>query len=104
MTALAPKMYTSYDLIKGDNFEVLHDISTRVKGVKLSQNPLANWNYNMVFQERNTMKGANINMQLHNGEMSKIITPKNVLTAAHTKMIVAKDFSTCIPLFLKLAA
>jgi hypothetical protein len=104
MTALAPKLYIPYDLIDGpDGSFVLHrDEHPRVKGVKLAQNPLHNWDYNSVLSERTVKTGANTNLQLHNGVMSKITIEKNVLTAAHTKMQVSPDFSTCIPLFLKL--
>jgi hypothetical protein len=98
MTALAPKMYCSYDIVDEKN----KDVATHVKGVKVYQNPLTSWNFNMVLNSRTTMEGANTNLQLHAGEMSKIKTPKNILTAAHTKMKVASDFSTCVPLFLNI--
>jgi hypothetical protein len=79
------------------------EIGHRAKGVRPEQNPLHNWDYNNVFLEKTVKSGANTNLQLHDGKMSKITITKNVLTAAHTKMQVAPDFSTCIPLFINLA-
>jgi hypothetical protein len=100
MTALASKLYIPYDLVQGDGKP--RDGNPRAKGVKLALNPLHNWDYNSVLQMRTVKTGANTNLQLHKGEMAKITTTKNVLTAAHTKMRVSEDFSTCIPLFLSL--
>jgi hypothetical protein len=46
------------------------------------------------------MQGANTNLQVYNGQMSKITIKKNMLTAAHTKAKVHVDGTTCLPLFL----
>jgi hypothetical protein len=102
LTALAPKLYQPYDIVEGNGFMLLKDEKPRAKGVKLELNPLHNWDYNSVLQMRTTKAGYNTNLQLHNGEMSKITVQKNVLTAAHTKMQVTDDFSTCVPLFFQL--
>jgi hypothetical protein len=117
--ALAPKVYIPYNL---DN-SVVKDGGPRVKGVKLSQNPLSAQSYIKVLDDMEKicaltydedgneidviemrkksgpLKGTNTNLQLHNGVMSKITVTKNILTAAHTKYKVTDDYSTCIPLF-----
>jgi hypothetical protein len=96
MTALASKLYTTYNV---DNIN-LSPVSVHAKGVKLSQNNLKSEYFQDVLNKRTLMKGVNNNLQLHNGVMSKIHVTKNILTAVHTKYKVSKDFSTCSPLFI----
>jgi hypothetical protein len=73
----------------------------KVKGVCKKQNPLTPQDYVDVLAEKKILEGKNINLQLHKGEMSKIIMAKNVLTPIHTTYQVVNDFSTCIPLMMK---
>jgi hypothetical protein len=45
--------------------------------------------------------GANNNLQVRNGEMSKVTIQKKTITPVHTKYRVLPDFKTCIPLKTK---
>jgi hypothetical protein len=92
MIALAPKCYTCFN---ADETQ-----ATRSKGVNTRQNRLCHTDYISVLDSKNTKAGTNINLQLHNGIMSKISSDKNILTATHTKYKVSNDFSTCTPLYV----
>jgi hypothetical protein len=106
--AEAPKSYNTFSLPV--NFHKLNtnnltlDITEGIsrhytaKGVRKCQNPLTVKDYHDILMKRTTKQGTNTNLQLHDGEMSKVIITKNVLTAAHTKYRVSSDFSTCFPL------
>jgi hypothetical protein len=96
MIALAPKLYTAFNI----DLYVMETASLHAKGVKLSQNKLTPQDFIVVFNGKNIRRGANRNLQLHNGVMSKIHINKNVLTAVHTKYKVSSDFSSCVPLFV----
>jgi hypothetical protein len=93
MIALAPKMYTCF------NGEV--PASVRMKSVSRRLNhPVPN-DYREILEKHSVKQGLNRNLYPHNNVMCKISVVKNMLTAAHTKMFVLLDFSSCGPLFIQ---
>jgi hypothetical protein len=92
MVALAPKMYTCFN---GEN-----PVSVRMKGVSRRLNHPTPADYQSILTEHTIKKGINRTLSLHNNAMCKLTIVKNMLTAAHTKMYVLPDFSSCAPLFL----
>jgi hypothetical protein len=98
--ALAAKRYTCFD---GDstNKIVCNGYKRDKKNIKPTD--LSHKDYGVIINEHSLVKRTNHNLQLHDGVMSHISVEKNVLTAAHTKYKVSKDFSTCVPLFFDIA-
>jgi hypothetical protein len=109
--AEAPKSYNTFSLPVNFHKSNPNDITLNItdgisrhyttKGVRKCQNPLTVKDYHDVLVNRTIKEGTNSNLQLHDGEMSKVIICKNVLTATHTKYRVSSDFSTCFPLRTK---
>jgi hypothetical protein len=108
MLALAPKTY-SCSINSDKNKPWLNGIkttATKCKGYQV-QDKLNFKDYFDLYADRRTLLGTNNNMQLKKDNederliMTNISVTINVLTATHTKYQVTKDFSTCIPLFLK---
>jgi hypothetical protein len=91
MVALAPKMYTCYNA--GDKY-----ISRKVKGISIRQNDLQVKDYRDTLLNKSVVMGTNTNLNLHKGIMSKISVSKCAISAAHTKMHIMRDFSTCAPI------
>jgi hypothetical protein len=99
MIALCPKMYCNFNV--GDtNIPYANYITGHytTKEVNKTQNPMT-WNdYDKALNEGNIKTVSNTNLQIRNGEMSKVVVQKKAITPIHTKMRVLPDFKTCIPL------
>jgi hypothetical protein len=95
--ALAPKMYTCFNLKN----ETLSAIALHVKGVSkhVQKREIKPDNFVEVIENKTVKEGSMNNLQLVKGIMSKIELRKNFITAAHTKYRVSEDFTTCLPLF-----
>lgn len=68
----------------------------KLKGLSLKKNNINTGDYIDTIKNDSIKHGKNINLQMHNGVMSKITTNKIALNAMHTKMIVLENQS-CIP-------
>jgi hypothetical protein len=99
MIALCPKTYYISNVDENDtpyaNGIPIHYTS---KGVSKKKNPLEWVDYYRAVNFGEVKEGTNINLNLHNNQMSKIIVAKKALTPFHTKYRVTEDFKTCIPL------
>jgi hypothetical protein len=93
MEALAPKCYTIYNR---DEIDSKKQSLYRLKGVSKQTNSFAPRDYHNLMQDRNVVKGININLHTVHGTMSMTTTTKNALTLAHTKMIVQPN-QACFP-------
>jgi hypothetical protein len=71
---------------------------------KLNKDEISDSLERCLIKDSPIINGANSNLQLHKGVMSKITMNKNILTAAHTKYRVSDDFITCLPLYLETQA
>ena len=89
--ALAPKCYTIWNGSMDDG--KVDTKSLKLKGVSLKKNTIVSSDYRTSLTE--PVPGKNINLQLHNNQMTKITITKNALTACHTKMHVLENQSCC---------
>ena len=93
MIALCPKCYTSYN----GTSEILKVIAMKIKGVSLKQNKqLRPEHYLRIITESVTFDGANINLVLKNGFMTRLEVTKCALSGKHTKAHCMPN-GTCLP-------
>ena len=82
MIALCPKCYTSFN----GTSDILKVIAMKIKGVSLKQNKhLRPEHYLRIITESVTFDGANINLVLKNGQMTRLEVTKCALSGKHTK-------------------
>jgi hypothetical protein len=100
MVALCPKMYYLSNVEDLDApYSNGIDGHYTAKGINKKQNPLEWIDYIKALEKESEIKMAsNTNLQVRNGEMSKVIIEKKAITLVHTKMRVLPDFKTCITL------
>ena len=82
MIALCPKCYTSFN----GTSDLIKVIAMKIKGVSLKQNKhLTPEHYLRVITESVTFDGANVNLMLKNGYMTRMEVTKCALSGKHTK-------------------
>lgn len=93
MIALCPKCYTSFN----GSLDLVQLIAMKIKGVSLKQNKhIQPEHYLRVITESITFDGANINLMLKNGKMTRIEITKCALSGKHTKAYCMPN-GCCLP-------